>query len=344
MTFFAGMGNKKIAVVLAVLVFGFTGVYFFMPATLFGFLQRIERFLGGLQEKTIVVGNMTVHYLEGGRGEPLILIHGFGADKDNWTRIGKYLTPHFRIIAPDLPGFGETGKEPEGKYAIRDQAFFIRQFAGRLGMSSFHLGGNSMGGNIAGQYAALFPDTVKSLFLLAPGGVMTAEPSEMFRMVMNGEPSPLIAGSPEEFDALLAFVFDAVPFIPGPIKKCLTDKAIQNQALNTHIFSLITELKPGEPMESLLNGSGIKTLILWGKKDRVLHPGGGEILGRIMENSKTILLESIGHLPMIEAPEKTAAAYLEFLFPASPGRASITSSLVCPAVFVIKVETMNHII
>jgi abhydrolase domain-containing protein 6 len=163
-------------------IVAFLIVYFFMPGTIFGLVQILERKASGLQEKTIVVNNLNIHYLEGGKGEPLILIHGFGANKDNWTRISKFLTPHFRVIAPDLPGFGESSKEPGNKYTIKDQSYFIKKFAEKIKISSFHIGGSSMGGNIAGYYAFLFPGNLKSLFLIAPGGVFSSEPSEMQQM------------------------------------------------------------------------------------------------------------------------------------------------------------------
>lgn len=305
--------KRVILSVLTVLVLGGLGCYFFMPAALFGLSMKLERNLGGLGEHTVGVNGMTVHYLEGGKGEPLVLIHGFGAHKDNWTRIARHLTPHFRVIAPDLPGFGETGREPEGRYAIRDQALFIKAFLSALGISSCHMGGNSMGGNIAGQYAALFPETLKGLFLLAPGGVATAQPSEMFQMLEKGEPLPLVVGSAKEFNALLDFVFEEVPFIPGPVKNYLTEKAIQNRALNLEIFEILKDRSQGEPMETLVKGMRVKTLVLWGEKDRVLHPGGAEVLGRIVPDSKVIILDNVGHVPMVEAPERTATAYLEFL-------------------------------
>lgn len=297
----------------AFIIAAFLTVYFLMPDTLLGVLKALEREGGGLEEKTLVINNMTIHYLEGGKGDPLILIHGFGADKDNWTRIGKFLTPHFRVIAPDLPGFGESSKEPGGKYTIKDQALFIKQFAKQIDVTSFHIGGSSMGGNIAGQYAFLFPDELKSLFLVAPGGVFSAQPSQMKQMLDAGEKNPLVAGTPEEYDRLLAFVFEKVPPIPGPVKKYLAKVAVENRHLNLKIFKMIKDPESNLPMETMLENVLVKTLILWGDKDRVLHSSTAQILGDVLKNSKVTVLENVGHLPMIEAPEKTADHYLEFL-------------------------------
>ncbi len=288
-------------------------VYFFMPGTMFGLVQSLERNVGGLEEKTVVVDSLNIHYLEGGTGDPLILIHGFGADKDNWTRIGKFLTPHFRVIAPDLPGFGESSKVPGDKYTIKDQALFIKRFAKKMNLSSFHMGGSSMGGNIAGHYAFLFQEDLKSLFLIAPGGVFSSEPSQMHEMLGRGEQNPLVARTAEEYDKLLAFVFVKIPFIPGPIKNYLTGRAIENRDLNTRIFQMIKDPEKNRSMESMLGRVNVNTFVLWGDNDRVLHKSGAQILGAVLKNAQVSVLENVGHLPMIELPKKTADLYLEFL-------------------------------
>jgi len=304
--------KKSLLSVFTIIVGGFVAVYFFMPGTMFKITRKIERMAGGLEQKSIEVNGMNIQYLDGGAGDPLVLIHGFGANKDNWTRIGKYLTPYFHVIAPDLPGFGETDKDPEGKYSIKDQAIFLKQFLNTLGIKSFHIGGNSMGGNIAGQYAALFQKDLKSILLIAPGGVFSSKPSELFQMIKNSEPNPLIAQNREEYDKLLDFVFVKKPFIPSPIKGFLIKEAIKNQDSNKKIFQMIKNPDLSKPMESLVKNITVPALIIWGDQDRVLHSSGAKILESIMKNSKAIVLDNIGHVPMIEIPEKTANLYLDF--------------------------------
>ena len=109
------------------------------------------------------------------------------------------------------------------------------------------------------------------------------------------------------------FVFVTKPFIPSPIKGFLVKEAIKNKDRNTKIFQLIKDPDMNEPMESLLKNSKVKTFILWGDKDRVLDSSGAEILESIIKNSKAVVLKDIGHVPMIEVPEKTAELYLDFL-------------------------------
>ena len=88
----------------------------------------------------------------------MVLLHGFGGDKSAWVRVSRYLTPHFRMVAPDIPGFGESSQDPSAHYGIVEQVERIDAFVHSLGLGTVHLGGNSMGGAIAGVYAARHPD------------------------------------------------------------------------------------------------------------------------------------------------------------------------------------------
>jgi abhydrolase domain-containing protein 6 len=306
--------RKKIFVLVPlVILLGLAGVYFLLPGAMFDLARKLERSAGNLEQRSIDVKGLRIEYLEGGKGDPLVLLHGFGANKDNWTRIGKYLTPHFRVIAPDLPGFGESSPDPGGDYSIRIQAERVKAFVGALGIKSFHLGGNSMGGNIAGAYASSYPEDIKSLLLIAPGGVASSEPSELNRRLKEGKPNPLIAESVGDYERLLDFIFVKRPFIPRPIKKVLIQEAIEHQPLNRKIFQQLRSSVDTPPLEVLLKGLPVPTFIVWGTQDRVLHVSGAKILASVVPKAKAELMDSVGHVPMIEKPEETARLYLSFL-------------------------------
>ena len=307
---------KKIKIVLVlslITLLVIVAFYYIFPGVSFKFLLKAERSIAGLKSNNITIEGFNIKYLEGGQGDVILLLHGFGANKDNWTRFSKHLTPHFRVIAPDLPGFGQSTRGATASYTISVQAGRIHAFAHALGLKAFHLGGNSMGGNIAGVYAARYPKNVISLCLIAPGGVVSAETSEMFQHINAGKPNPLIVERPERYEELLDFVFTKRPFIPGAIKNYLTEEAIKHRPLNIVIFQHIQKFKTTSSLESLLNGFTVPTLIIWGKKDRVLHFSGANILGSIMPKAQVEVIEGIGHLPMIERPKEMAEIYLHFL-------------------------------
>jgi abhydrolase domain-containing protein 6 len=304
---------KKIGILTPlVIILCLIGVYFLFPKATFDLLRTAERRAGGLKQHSIDVKGFRIAYLEGGKGDALVLLHGFGANKDNWTRFAKHLTPHFRVIAPDLPGFGESSAAPDADYTISAQVERVRTLVRALGITSLHLGGSSMGGSIAGAYAATYPGEVKSLLLLAPGGVASAEPSEMYKRLREGKPNPLVAKSVEDYEHLLDFVFVKRPFIPGLIKNYFIQEAIEHQPLHSKIFKQLLSSQD-VPLEILLNGLPVPTLIVWGTHDRVLHVSGAKILEAVMPNAKAAVMDAVGHLPMIEKPKETAELYLTFL-------------------------------
>jgi len=308
------MTKKRVFIIVPLaIVIGLMGIYFLFPGVMVSLALKAERSAGGFEQRSIVVEGLRIEYLEGGKGEVLLLLHGFGANKDNWPRIGKYFTPHFRVIAPDLTGFGESGPAPDGDYTISAQAERVKAFLQALGIKSLHLGGSSMGGTIAGAYASKYPSDLKSLLLIAPGGINAAEPSEMDRRLKKGKPNPLIATSVDDYEQLLDFVFVEKPYIPLPIKKALNQEAIRHQPLNNKIFIQLNKSFDVHPLEALLNGSLVTTLIVWGSQDRVLHVSGAKILETVMSKVDVTIMDAVGHLPMIEKPEETANLYLSFL-------------------------------
>ncbi len=292
--------------------------WFVLPGFSYGVLVTAERLHSGLYPMETTVDGTPIAYLEGGDGEVVVLLHGFTANKDHWTRVARFLTPHVRVIAPDLPGFGESGLVDGGDYSVEAQARRLHEFARALGLTRFHLGGSSTGGNIAGVYAALHPESIKSLWLIAPLGVEGATPSEVDRMVAGGQSPPLIIERPEEYGRVLDLVFEHRPWIPSPMRRHLARQAAAHFHHYTWIYGQIRTTGPNgpgpaTPLQPLLSGSSIPTLIVWGEKDRVLDVSGAEILAGVMGDAQVEIMPDVGHLPMLEFPEAVARRYLEFI-------------------------------
>jgi len=296
--------------VLGALVVG-VGVYFYTsaPERAVRAALAYERRLAGLERKEITLASgLSYVYLEGGRGAPLVLLHGFGADKDNFARVAKYLTPHYRVIVPDLVGFGESSRPPQADYAPRAQAERLRALMRQLGVEKLHLGGNSMGGHIALTYAARYPKEVESLWLLNAAGVWSAPPSELRRTMAQTGENPMLVQDEDDFAHLVSLLTAQPLMIPRPFLDVLAQERIKNYALEQRIFKQLA----ADSVEERIRGLAIPALIAWGQQDRVLHPGSAGILQMLLIKSEVVMLPGVGHLPMIEAPEKCALDYLRF--------------------------------
>ena len=285
------------------------GVYFFFPGVTLALAERAELHAAGLERASVEVAGHRIVYLVGGSGEPLLLLHGFGADKSNWVRVARYLTPRFRVIAPDLPGFGESTWDSKAHYAVSDQADRVHAFAQALGFGPLHVGGNSMGGSIAGVYAARYRQEVKSVWLLAPGGVRSAKPSQLQERIGKGD-NPLFVRDTEGFERLLDFAFVQRPLIPRPIERYLAERAIAHRAINEKIGEDLQHAPV--VLENELAGLPIPALIVWGDHDRLVDVSGAEVLKGVMPKAEVVILRDVGHVPMVERPDASARAFLHF--------------------------------
>ncbi len=300
---------KLIGVVLAFVVIAAIGFVYLAPAKALHIAIDAERQSAGLVRKQIdLPGGLHYVYLEGGQGEPLMLLHGFGANKDNFDRVARFLTPHYRVIVPDHIGFGESSHPQDADYAPTAQAERLRALAQALGIKTLHLGGSSMGGQIALTYAALHPDEVKSLWLLAPAGVWSAPESEMRKVARETGHNPLMAKNEAEFAEVFSFVMTDPPYIPRPMLNVMAQERIGNFALEERILKQLG----ADPVEQRVTGLATPTLIVWGDNDRVLIPASADILHKLMPHSQVLMMPGIGHLPMLERPQPSAEDYLRF--------------------------------
>lgn len=311
--------KKILAVSFGLIVLLIVGIYFLLPETLFNLAVKAGRHYAGLAKKEIQVDVHTIAYLEGGKGQTILLIHGFGANKDNWIRFAKYLTSDYHVVIPDIPGFGESSQIQKESYDAEKQLKRIDRFMEALKLEKFHIAGNSMGGMLAAMYGAKYPQKVLTLALLAPGGVGSPNPSELVILLQKGT-NPLLTSSTEDFDKLMKLCFAKPPFIPSQFKKVLAANAIAHRDFNKKIWddmvgnitkemssSIENLLKPYLPQIQA------PVLIIWGDTDKILDVGGVAVLEKNLKNYKTVIMKDTGHIPMLEKPKETASYYVSFL-------------------------------
>ena len=288
------------AVMLALLV---------APAELTALGLWFERRLSGLKLKTAHVDGFDMPYLEGGQGEVLLLIHGFGGDKDNFTRIARFLTPHYRVIIPDLPGFGDATRNPKASYTMAEQVGRIHGLVTQLGIARLHMGGNSMGGFIAAQFAAPYGHMLASLWLLDPAGTFASHNSAMLLNYEKTGKNPLLVEKVGDFNETIRATTHKAPFLPGFARQTLGRRAVADFDLHTRIMR---QLNDSPLLENTFQPMATPALIVWGAEDEILNPAGAESFRQLFPNSRVIIMEGVGHLPMAEVPEQAAKDYLAF--------------------------------
>lgn len=270
----------------------------------------VERWRAKVNEKSININDLQISYLDGGSGEVILLIHGFGANKDSWNRFACHLTDKFRVVAVDLPGHGDSTSNLEHKYDVQSQARRLGMFVDKLGLERFHIFGSSMGGLIAIHYTQLYPDRVMTLGLMNSAGVLSPNPSEYMRLLKKGE-NPLLVNSRDDFENMLKFVMVRPPYMPWFIKNAVYKEYMERRAINQKIFNDISTAK----MLNIAFLSEIKlpVFILWGRQDRVLDVSIVHEFEERISDTYVVILDNTGHAPMVEAPETSAGHYLGFL-------------------------------
>jgi len=276
-------------------------------------LLRLGRRLFGLKQERVVLDGVPIVYSDGGEGEPLVLLHGLGASRATFdAAAASGLIERYRVVIPDLPGFGESGRAPDGDYGIDAQVAWVDRFVTALGLESFHLGGNSMGGWIAAAYAARFPHKVKSLWLLAAAGTGEMLETEAVKVRQERGDYLLLSRNVAEFDAVLERIFYRAPPLPFALRWAGARLAATKYDLHAQIFDQLLDRGEDYRLEPLLPNVSAPTLLVWGEHDDVVPLSVMRRFQELLPHAESVLMPEVGHVPQMEAPRRVAADYLRF--------------------------------
>jgi pimeloyl-ACP methyl ester carboxylesterase len=255
------------------------------------------------QERTISVGGIAVHAWVGGRGEPLLVLHGAGGNR-GFTRAFATLAERYTVWMPTHPGFGASG-DADWMEGIEDLARFYLWFIDVAGLGRPHVLGHSIGGWTAAEMAAMSPATLDRLVLVAPAG-LKPERGEILDVFYHS----------------LAALRDLTMHDPGSIPEWQElygrspTPAEQEIATRNREMTARLTWKPymhSPRLPHFLPRAANPTLIVWGREDRLVPPVCGEQYERLLPRARLRLLERCGHVPPIEQPEAFARLVLEFL-------------------------------
>ncbi|XBD65673.1 alpha/beta hydrolase [Acinetobacter thermotolerans] len=284
----------------------------------FRHILQQERSWAGLSSKKLKVNEIEWSYSEGGDlAKPtLLLLHGLSGTRDNWNRVARYLTPHYHVIIPDLPAYGETLVPTDFDLSIPNLAEKLRRFIDAAQLNpNLHIAGHSMGGAIALLYSTQYPLEVKSLLLVDSAGVYQSANTPYLKDMTHL--NDLVVRKAGDFDKLMNLVMQSQPFIPVELRVA-QEKLMIQQSSNTYkmVEQLVTMSKLYTPDSFALIVRGLEqpVFIVWGKQDRIINVEAAYELKNLLKNAAPpLLLEGIGHMPILEAEQLMVQPYLKFL-------------------------------
>lgn len=265
-----------------------------------------------------VGGGLTMHVRDEGKrdGPVLVLLHGSSASLHTWEPWVKRLGATYRVISVDQIGHGLTGPNPSGDYSMQAFTGTLDSLLTKLGVSRFALAGNSMGGGIAWNYALAHPEKLTALILVDAGGAPDARPTSLpigFRIAQT----PGINR--------LAEIITPRGMVERSLRQSVSNQAIVNDAMIDRYWDLLlypgnrratgqrfaTPRVPADPAR--LGQMKVPTLILWGAEDKLIPLSAGQWFAKTISGAKLIVYPGIGHIPMEETPDKSAADVANWL-------------------------------
>ena len=255
------------------------------------------------------VDGIRVHYQEAGdeRAPAMVLIHGFASSTLVWSRVFlKLAAAGYRVIAPDMLGYGYSAKPRKGEYTIAGQAKLLVRLLDRLGIPRALLVGSSYGGAVAATCALDYPDRVEKLILV--GAVNNNRPLAFTLMRLFGSPvfgdvvSPLLIGSRRLLRRRMKQVYDRHSWVLD--ERRVDARHLPLRAAGTQ--RAIIRTVRGWDAERISRDAHLirqPTLLLWGENDSEIPLADGERLHDAIPGSRLVVFLDCGHIPHEEYPE-----------------------------------------
>jgi pimeloyl-ACP methyl ester carboxylesterase len=270
------------------------------------------------RSRFVEVDGVPVHYQEAGdiNSPPMVLIHGFASSNLVWSKVLLALADAgFRVIAPDLLGYGYSGKPHDFDYTITSQAAMVVRLLKQLGIERTVLVGSSYGGAVAATIALDHPRLIEKLLLV--GAVTNNKPTRYMLMRLFGSPvigdilSPLLAGSLTLLRRRMKRVYDRHSWE-------LDERRVQARHLplktrGTH-RAIIRTVRRWDADRVSRDAHLISqpSLVIWGENDREVPLRDGERIHQEIPNSRLIVFRECGHIPHEEYPERFTEVVSDF--------------------------------
>ena len=280
--------------------------------------------IANLTEQTITVGGKSIFYAEAGSGPAVVMLHGGGpgaSGVSNYSRNVEALAAKFRVIVPDMPGYGRSVKGVEQSDPFGYLADMVRGLLDELNVETAHLVGNSYGGAAALRLALDTPHRVDKLVLMGPGGIGTTRglPTAGLNSLLS-----YYGGDGPSRDKLETFTRTYLVYDGTSVPEELIDLRYQ-ASIDPEVVANPPLRRPSGPMalrtlwrmdltrDPRLTRLQTPTLILWGRDDKVNRPSGGPTLLNAMPNAELVMTSHTGHWMQWERADLFNQIVLDFL-------------------------------
>lgn len=261
----------------------------------------------------VCVNNYAIRYLDYDssdvnrpeKKEALLLLHGIGASAERWLPVVPLLTKNFRIIIPDIIGFGYSDK-PTVEYSMNFFVEFISEFLKCLRIKRTHVMGSSFGGLVASELALKFSSVVRKMILVSPAGTMTTATKTLDEYILAAL-YPTVENARQAFSDMS---FDPKIVTDDIIKDFVNRMKLPNAKYA--FMSTLLGIRNTDNLQNRLTEIVSPTLLIWGKEDRMIPTHYASEYMKI-PNSKLALIPKSGHTPFTETPNLFAKIVLEFL-------------------------------
>lgn len=267
------------------------------------------------EERFVRLGDQLVHVEQAGKGDPVVLLHGFGASTYSWRKVIPALAESFRVVAIDLNGFGYTQRpESFASYTREGQAELVLRVMDALEIESAHLIGHSYGGGLTLWIASRHPSRVRSMVLVDSSAPTYANDrrsraaawrplNSLFLRVWVLHPRTVRR-------ALLHSFYDDSLVTPELVGEYFDRIRIEGV---TAAYYGLTAPAPGETEPVELTEIKVPALVVWGVEDELVPLAGGRKAAGLMPNAELAVMERVGHVPMEERPEEWLRLVIPFL-------------------------------
>jgi len=313
--------KKGFSKIIKIMLLG-VGVLMIIIVSFFGYrdipLEDLKAKYATGSSAFISVDGMEIHYRDEGEATdsiPIVLLHGIGASLHTFNDWTKQLIVDRRVVRVDLPAYGLTGPFPHRNYSMENYVIFLKHFLKARGITRCVLGGNSLGGGIAWNFCAKYPEMVESLILIGATGYPFKSKSVPIAFKLAQAPY---------INNFFTFITPRL-LVKASVENVYTDNNNVSMEVVDRYFEL--SLRKGnrqafiDKFRNRLDTSSYhkvslikqKTLVLWGEYDQLVPINLAHRFHKDLPNDTLVILKGLGHILMEEHPEESLKPVKAFL-------------------------------